>query len=95
METDCSLFYVCRNKRVSSVRGQYMRRVRSIIMIPATIVLLLCFTSGPALAQEKKVVRISGGGALSDVVQSYSRVVHERSGELLHHRHRNDYWYRL
>jgi len=50
-----------------------MRRVRSVIMIPATIVLLLCFTSGHALAQEKKVVRISGGGALSDVVQSYSQ----------------------
>ena len=47
METDCSLFYVFRNKRVSSVRGQYMRRVRSIIMIPATIVLLVVFHLSP------------------------------------------------
>jgi ABC-type phosphate transport system substrate-binding protein len=41
-------------------------------MIPASIMLLLCFVLGSAQAQEKKVIRISGGGALSDVVQSYS-----------------------
>lgn len=49
-----------------------MRRVRSIIMVPAAMALFLFFTSSPAPAQDKSVVRISGGGALSDVVQSYS-----------------------
>jgi phosphate transport system substrate-binding protein len=49
-----------------------MRLARSFIIIPTAIVLLLCFTSGHVAAVEKKVVRITGGGALSDAVQRYS-----------------------
>ncbi len=57
-----------------------MRRAISILMIPAAMALFLCFTSGPAPAQDKNVVRISGGGALSDVVQGYSDLYKKGAG---------------
>jgi ABC-type phosphate transport system substrate-binding protein len=48
-----------------------MRRARSTIIIPTVMALFLCFAWGHSAAEDKKVVRITGGGALSDAIQSY------------------------
>ncbi|MBI4962852.1 MAG: substrate-binding domain-containing protein [Desulfomonile tiedjei] len=57
-----------------------MRRAGSITPIAVAAALLLCFASGPGQAQEKKIVRISGAGALSDAVQSYSEQYMKEAG---------------
>jgi phosphate transport system substrate-binding protein len=58
--------------RNSGGRERHMRRAKSFIQVPVVVALLLCFSSAPIEAQNKKVVRISGAGALSDIVQTYS-----------------------
>jgi phosphate transport system substrate-binding protein len=45
---------------------------KSVVAISVAVALILCLTFAPVSAQGKKVVRISGAGALSDIVQTYS-----------------------
>jgi phosphate transport system substrate-binding protein len=57
-----------------------MRRVRSTVIVSTAMALFLCFASGHTAAAEKSVVRITGGGALSDAVQSYSELYVKEAG---------------
>jgi len=49
-----------------------MRRSRSTVVILTAMALSLCFITVPAGALDKKVVKIAGGGALSNASQNYA-----------------------